>query len=169
MRRVLLAAAACALALACLGCFDNPGSPSASPPPPPIVLNQYFCIGNAAGCQNQNVPTPTQPDVNSECSRVGTVVVKIRYEGQRTTMATGEKVTLDATAYSSASGGAAILVLCTVSWLPPEPSGCGELTGTLSGASPDAYNPDFRAVKAGNCQVSANVGNGRGSRTFQIQ
>lgn len=146
--------------LSLLGCFDRGTNPT--PPPPPQPSINVSCIGDGA-CSGGPGTTP-QPGVAQECSQIGRVVVKILFDGDRTTLAVGERPNLDATAYNAISGNQ-VFTLCPVVWrLDTTPFGACELEGDLSG-----YTPKIRAVKLGSCTAGATVGNGSGSRLFTVQ
>lgn len=138
------------LAILSLACTEE--RQKESPTAPTIVINN--CAGN--NCQG-GIGTEPGGSV-SQCNKVQRVEVKILFDGQRSTLAVNEVVTLDATAFDSATH---IDVICPVSW---SANGSCTLSGDLT-----SYNPTLRAGTAGTCIVSSVVGNGAGSRTFVVQ
>lgn len=139
------------LALFSLACTES-REESPGPTTPTIVINN--CAGN--NCQGGSGTDPGSS--NSQCSKVQKVEVKILFDGQRSTLAVNEVVTLDATAFDSTTH---IDVICPVSW---SANGSCTLSGDLT-----SYNPTLRAGSVGTCIVSSVVGNGAGSRTFVVQ
>lgn len=140
-------------ALSLLAC-DRSREENGPSKPSNIIINN--CAGN--NCQGSN--NPSDPSTPSQCSKVQRVEVKILGDGARSTLAVGEIVTLDATAFDSSTH---IDVTCAVSW-SATPANICSLSGDLT-----SYNPTLRANASGTCAALAVVGNGSGARTFVVQ
>lgn len=146
------------LAILLLSCNRLPTAPT--PPQAPNSVTNNNCIG-AGSCSGTGGigGSPT----TSVCQQITRVEVKILFDGQRTTLVVGERVTLDATAFTGGAGGGQVFETCSIAWAVAPQEVCS-LEGDLG-----TYTPKMRTIKAGTCIASAAVGSGAGARTFFVQ